>query len=128
MGQEGWGRREGQGCLPRILCHVTVSTMCISLRNKGGGLGPVTPMASETTKGEPRCRVGYTMPCSAQPHRGVILQDSLLQGKPKSSLSCTAFRKNKSPRFPPPGTPHTCPVLDSLTRSGLGAHTVTVWG
>lgn len=51
VGQEGWSRSEGQGCLPRILCHVTVSTMCISLRKKGGGLGLMTPMASETTKG-----------------------------------------------------------------------------
>ena len=33
-GWRGWGRGEGQGCLPLILCHVTVSTMCISLRKK----------------------------------------------------------------------------------------------
>lgn len=33
-GLEGWGRGQSQGCLPRILCHVTVSTMCISLRKK----------------------------------------------------------------------------------------------
>lgn len=53
-GQDGRGGRQGRGCLPRILCHVTVSTMCISLRKKGG-LGSMTPTVSETTKwGKPR--------------------------------------------------------------------------
>ena len=64
---------------------------------------------------------GYTLPCPAQPHGGIVLQGSLLQGELKSSLFCVAFGKNKSPRFPPPPeTPHVLPVLDSLRRGGLG--------
>lgn len=54
--------------------------MCISLRKNGGGLGPTTPMASETTKGETKEQKGLYLPCPVQPHGGIILQDYLLQG------------------------------------------------
>lgn len=53
----------------------------------------------------------------AQPRGGITLQDSLLQGEPQPSLSCTAFRSDPSPTSPPPGSPGALPVLHSLLRS-----------
>lgn len=76
---------------PRILCHVTVSTMCISLRKKGDGLGPMPPRALDTTGGTEVLK-GFCLP------------------NPYNTL-----RKKKSPGPPPPGKAHVQPILYSLT-------------
>lgn len=84
---------------PRILCHVTVSTMCISLRKKGDGLGPMPPRALDTTGGTEVLK-GFCLPNPHNTIRKKNSQDPLLQGKPMFSLSCTASRKYTCFRSP----------------------------
>lgn len=96
--EQGKGGRR-QSYPPRILCHVTVSTMCISLRKKGDGLGPMPPRASNTT-GNTKVLKGFCLPDTHDTLRKKNPQDPLLQGKPMFSLSCTASWKDKGFRSP----------------------------
>lgn len=79
----------GQSYPPRILCHVTVSTICISLRKKGDGLGPMPPRSLDTTGGTEVLK-GFWLP---NPHNTL---------------------RKKSPGPPPPGEAHDQPILYSL--------------
>lgn len=105
----------GQSYPPRILCHVTVSTICISLRKKGDGLGPMPPRSLDTTGGTEVLK-GFWLP---NPHNTLRRnpQDPLLQGKPMFNLSCTVSWKDMCSRSPS-GTIVTLSGINSLQNDG----------
>ena len=93
VGLEGLGQGRGPG-LPTshlVPCHGVHHVHLTE--EKGGGLGPMTPLASDTTKGRN-------------------------QGAERvyPSLPCTTSWRNSSPGLPPPGGAQVQPVLCSLRK------------
>ena len=118
VGLEGWGRGTEPG-LPTshlVPCHGIHHVHLTE--EKGGDLGPMTPLASDTAKGGNQGADRAYFPCPAQPQGGRVLQGSLLQGELKCHLSRVALWKEQASQISTISRNILCPPCPGQSHEG----------